>query len=126
MSERPKRHFVATAYVCPAPTVSTSTLTQVSGANVTPRATSPATTSGLNGRLALGISALPGLVPNTVWYHSIGQGRRTYEYLIGWPYRSRYGSTATESFACHVLTLPGSSAGRRPPPRDTAREKTGG
>jgi hypothetical protein len=42
-----------------------------------PRATSLATTSGLNGRLALGISALPGLVPNTVWYHSIGHGRRT-------------------------------------------------
>ena len=40
---------------------------RVSGANVMPRATSLATISGVNGRLALGISALPGLVPKTVW-----------------------------------------------------------
>jgi hypothetical protein len=61
----------------------------MSGAKLMPRATSLVTISGVNGRLALGISALPGVVPNTVWYVSIGQGRGTYEYRIGWPWRSR-------------------------------------
>ena len=42
-------------------------MSRVSGANVIPRATSRVTTSGENGRLALGISALPGRVANTVW-----------------------------------------------------------
>ncbi len=44
----------------------------VIGAIVTPRLTSRVTISGLNGRAALGISALPGTVANTVWYASIG------------------------------------------------------
>ena len=39
----------------------------VSGAIVTPPATSLVTISGVNGRLALGISALPGRVAKTVW-----------------------------------------------------------
>ena len=50
---------------------------RVSGANVTPRATSRVTISGVNGRLALGISALPGRVPNTVWYGRQRPVRRT-------------------------------------------------
>ena len=40
---------------------------RVSGAISTPRATSRVTTDGVNGRLALGISALPGSRANTVW-----------------------------------------------------------
>ena len=40
---------------------------KVSGAISTPRATSRVTTDGENGRLALGISALPGSRANTVW-----------------------------------------------------------
>ena len=40
---------------------------KVIGANVTPRATRSVTTAGLNGRAALGISALPGWRPKTVW-----------------------------------------------------------
>ena len=37
------------------------------GANSTPAATSAVTSSGVNARPALGISALPGCVANTVW-----------------------------------------------------------
>src|SRR5215472_9618161 len=81
-----------------------------------PRATSLATTSGLNGRLALGISALPGRVPNTVWYHSIGHGRRTYEYLIGSPCRSRYGTTAVDSRARQSRVVNLASRVRTAPP----------
>ena len=40
---------------------------RVSGAISTPRMASAVTTSGVNGRLALGISALPGRAANTVW-----------------------------------------------------------
>jgi len=39
----------------------------VTGAIVTPRAARSVTTGGLNGRAALGISALPGWRPKTVW-----------------------------------------------------------
>ena len=42
-----------------------------------PLATSLVTTPAVKGRLALGISALPGRVANTVWYASIGQDRST-------------------------------------------------
>ncbi len=45
---------------------------RVIGAKVTPRATRSVTTAGLNGRAALGISALPGRRPKTVWYASSG------------------------------------------------------
>ena len=44
----------------------------VTGAMAIPRLTSLVTISGVNGRLALGISALPGQVAKTVWYASIG------------------------------------------------------
>jgi hypothetical protein len=37
------------------------------GAMPTPRDTRRVTTSGVNGRAALGISALPGVVPKIVW-----------------------------------------------------------
>ena len=50
---------------------------RVSGAISTPRATRSVTTPGVNGRLALGISALPGLRENTVWYADRGQSRLT-------------------------------------------------
>ena len=50
---------------------------RVSGAIVTPRTTSRATISAVNGRLALGISALPGVVAKTVWYASAGQSEDT-------------------------------------------------
>ena len=49
----------------------------MSGAISTPRATRSVTSAGVNGRLALGISALPGLRENTVWYAEIGQSRLT-------------------------------------------------
>ena len=39
----------------------------VNGAISTPRATSAVISSAVNGRPALGISALPGSVANTVW-----------------------------------------------------------
>ena len=39
----------------------------VIGANRMPRATSLTTSSALNGRAALGISALPSTAANTVW-----------------------------------------------------------
>ena len=42
------------------------------------RLTSLVTISGVNGRAALGISALPGTVAKTVWYAAIGHGRATY------------------------------------------------
>ena len=64
-----------------------------------PLVTRRVTISGVNGLLALGISALPGCAPNTVWYASIGHDRSTYEYLIGRPWRSRYGTTAVDSLA---------------------------
>ena len=38
-----------------------------SGATSTPRAASAVISSGVNGRPALGISALPGSVAKTVW-----------------------------------------------------------
>ena len=44
-----------------------------SGVTPTPFATSRVTTSGVNGRPALGISALPGSVAYTFWYVEIGQ-----------------------------------------------------
>ena len=50
---------------------------RVIGAMATPRATSAVTRPVVNGRAALGISALPGTVANTVWYASIGQSRDT-------------------------------------------------
>ena len=43
----------------------------------TPLAASRVMTSGVNGRPALGISALPGSVAYTFWYISIGQDRVT-------------------------------------------------
>ena len=61
----------------------------VNGAIRIPRAASSVTTAGVNGRLALGISALPGTRANTVWYDSMSQSRTTYEYLMGVPYLSR-------------------------------------
>ena len=45
---------------------------KVSGATRTPRAASSVTSSAVNGRPALGISALPGSSEKTVWYASIG------------------------------------------------------
>ena len=88
----------------------------VIGAIVTPRVTSSVTTAGLNGLAALGISALPYWRPKIVWYASSGHGCAAYEYLIGWPYRTRYGSTATESFACHsrAVARPRSSSSAPP------------
>ena len=49
---------------------------RVIGAKVTPRATSRATSSALNGRAALGISALPGQRAKIVWYAAIGNDSR--------------------------------------------------
>ncbi len=49
----------------------------VSGAIPTPWRTSPATTSAVKGRPALGISALPGWRANTVWYSLIGHSTGT-------------------------------------------------
>ena len=49
---------------------------RVIGAKITPRATSLATSSALNGRAALGISALPGQRAKIVWYAEIGKGSR--------------------------------------------------
>ena len=43
------------------------------GAKRTPRDTSSVTSRSVNGRAALGISALPGSHENTVWYESSGQ-----------------------------------------------------
>jgi hypothetical protein len=48
-----------------------------SGATSTPLATSRVMTSGVNGRPALGISALPGSVEYTFWYIVTGQRRST-------------------------------------------------
>ncbi len=45
---------------------------RVIGAKTTPRDTSAATSSALNGRAALGISALPGQRAKIVWYAAIG------------------------------------------------------
>ncbi len=59
-------------YGSSSPSSEDTPVSRVSGANVTPRATSRVTTSGVNGRLALGISALPGRVAKTVWYASSG------------------------------------------------------
>ena len=42
-------------------------VSRVSGANMTPYATRRVTTCGLNGRLALGISALPGRRAKMAW-----------------------------------------------------------
>ena len=50
----------------------------VIGAKTTPRLTSWATSSALNGRAALGISALPGQRPKIVWYAEIGKLSRRY------------------------------------------------
>ena len=61
----------------------------VNGEISTPRAARSVTTAGVNGRLALGISALPGTRANTVWYHARSQSRVTYEYRIGAPCLSR-------------------------------------
>src|SRR3954452_16137492 len=47
------------------------------GAMPTPLATSRVMTSGVNGRPALGISALPGSLAYTFWYMEIGQLPRT-------------------------------------------------
>src|SRR6266540_3376723 len=51
----------------------------VIGAKSTPSATSLVTRPALNGRPALGISALPGSVAKTVWYDASGHRRFTYE-----------------------------------------------
>ena len=61
----------------------------VNGAIRTPRAARSVTTAGVNGRLALGISALPGTRANTVWYDSMSQSRVTYEYRMGMPCLSK-------------------------------------
>src|SRR5690349_24854738 len=65
----------------------------VIGANTTPRDTSRVTTRSVNGRDALGISALPGSVANTDWYALSGHGSGTYPYRIGWPYAKRNSRT---------------------------------
>ena len=49
----------------------------VTGAIRMPRETSSATSAGVNGRPALGISALPGSRANTVWYASSGHSAGT-------------------------------------------------
>ena len=49
---------------------------RVIGAMITPRATSSATSSVLNGRAALGISALPGQSAKIVWYAAMGNRSR--------------------------------------------------
>jgi hypothetical protein len=49
---------------------------RVIGAKSTPRATNWVTSSALNGRAALGISALPGHRPKIVWYAAIGKRSR--------------------------------------------------
>ena len=51
----------------------------------TPRPTSSVTSSWLNGRLALGISALPGSLAKTVWYCDSGHSRGVWRYRIGRP-----------------------------------------
>ncbi|MFJ9446826.1 hypothetical protein ACIRRH_33950 [Kitasatospora sp. NPDC101235] len=51
--------------------------------------TGRATTSGLNGRAALGISLLPGTAPKTVRQASIGQSRSVQPYRIARPFSSR-------------------------------------
>ena len=61
----------------------------VNGAIRTPRAATSVTRAGVNGRLALGISALPGTRANTVWYAAMSQFRVTYEYRTGRPQRIR-------------------------------------
>ncbi len=48
-----------------------------SGVTPTPLATRRVTSSGVNGRPALGISALPGSRAYTFWYVSSGQSRVT-------------------------------------------------
>ena len=48
-----------------------------SGVTPTPLATRRVTSSGVNGRPALGISALPGSRAYTFWYTSSGQSRVT-------------------------------------------------
>src|SRR6185312_4420548 len=52
---------------------------RVIGAMVTPRATRRLSNSRVNGRPALGISALPGLIAYTFWYAASGQGLFTWE-----------------------------------------------
>src|SRR5690242_16482683 len=59
-----------------------------------PLAISRVTISGVNARPALGISALPASMANTVWYDDTGHSRVTYPYRIGWPWRARYGPIA--------------------------------
>ncbi len=54
-------------------------MSSVSGATATPRVTSRVTSSGVNGRPALGISALPGRLAKMVWYAPAGQSPDTYE-----------------------------------------------
>ena len=49
----------------------------VIGATPMPRVTSSVTSASVNGRPALGISALPGSRANTVWYSASGYGRGT-------------------------------------------------
>src|SRR5690606_10283733 len=62
----------------------------VTGANRTPRLTSSVTVRAVNGRAALGISALPAPSgdgsANTVWYADSGWSRSVYAYRIGRPY----------------------------------------
>jgi hypothetical protein len=48
------------------------------GVTSTPLAIKRVTSSGVNGRPALGISALPGSRAYTFWYTSSGQSRFTY------------------------------------------------
>jgi hypothetical protein len=61
----------------------------VIGATAIPALTNAVTSSVVNGRPALGISALPGSRANTVWYAGNGHRPRRYPYAIGRPYRVR-------------------------------------
>ena len=55
----------------------------------TPRVTSSATIAAVNGRAALGISALPGVREKMLWYASIPTGRAVARYWIGRPWATK-------------------------------------